>query len=215
MKETMISSQHHKRDSLPVLVAALVVSLCLIFYKAWFWDIIDIVTPFLMLPLTVFVWGAFIGVAAWSLIHICRKKRFTRSKVYGPLVIQIVSAVIVVTVPFTSIMIDLNFRLHLKQREEVISKVVSGELRPNIEHNSALIHLPNGYRHLSKGGGDIIVEHHSNDMYVFFFTFRGILDNFSGFMYRSDDTAPLDGDFTGEFLEIKRLSKNWYWTAAQ
>jgi hypothetical protein len=46
-------------------------------------------------------------------------------------------------------------------------------------------------------------------------TFRGILDNFSGFMYRFNDTAPRDGVFTGEFLEIKRLSKNWYWTATQ
>jgi hypothetical protein len=32
-------------------------------------------------------------------------------------------------------MLDLDFRFHLKQREEVVLKIVSGDLKPDIEHN--------------------------------------------------------------------------------
>ncbi len=51
-------------------------------------------------------------------------------------------------------------------------------------------------------------------IWLVFFTYRGILDSFSGFMYRSDDTSPGDGDFAGEFYETERLRKNWFWAAA-
>jgi hypothetical protein len=150
----------------------------------------------------------------WSLVHVCREKRFKKPKAFIPILVQILSVIIIQAVPFTPMMRDLDFRLHLNQREEVISRVVSGELKPNVEHNSSLIHLPHGYRHLSKGGGDIIVKRNGSETYVFFFTYRGILDNFSGFMYRSDGTMPRDGDFGGDFSEIKQLRGKWYWAAA-
>ena len=124
------------------------------------------------------------------------------------------SVVIVVTVPFTALMLDLDFRIRLNDRQAVVQKVVSGELKPNVDHNSSLILLPHGFRHLSKGGGEIIIQRQGNETYVFFFTFRGILDNFSGFMYRSDDTIPKNSDFGGDFFYTKRLTPNWYWTAS-
>ena len=49
---------------------------------------------------------------------------------------------------------------------------------------------------------------------IFFFTFRGILDNFSGFIYRSDDNPPLNGDFSGDFVEMKKLRSHWFWAAS-
>ncbi len=203
------------QETRPVLLVALLVSFILVAFTAFFWSLIDIFTPFLMPFLMGAVWIFFIAVFVWSLIHVCRKKRFKRPKAYAPLVVQIVSAVVVITVPFTSIMLDIDFRLRHKEREAVVSKVLSGELKPNIQHNSSLIHLPDRYRHLSKGGGVVVVERHDGATYIFFYTFRGILDNFSGFMYRSDDTPPRDGDFAGDFFESKRLEKNWYWAAAR
>jgi hypothetical protein len=197
-----------------VLIAALVVSFVLIAFKAFFWHLIHLVTPFLMPLLLLMVWGIFCIIAIWSIIHLLRQGRFRRFKPYIPLLVQLASLVIVITVPFTSIMLDLDFRLHLKKREEVVHKVISGELQPNVAHSSSLIRLPREYGYLSKGGGEIMVERSGETIYVFFFTYRGVLDNFAGFMYRSDDSSPRDGDFGGDFFVKKRLRKNWYYTSA-
>jgi hypothetical protein len=43
---------------------------------------------------------------------------------------------------------------------------------------------------------------------TFFFTYRGILDNFSGFVYSPNDKRPWKNDFDGNFKEIKRYCKN-------
>jgi hypothetical protein len=213
MDEDMTKQENSALDSIPILVAALLVSIVLIAFTAWYWILFDML--FFFMPfLTIIVCAVFFCVIVWSVVHICRRKRFRKIKAYIPFIIQMTSLIIVLTVPFTSIMLDLDFRLHLKQREKVVSKVISGDLKPNVSHNPSLIHLPSWYGHLSKGGGDIMVERNGNETYVFFFFFRGILDNFSGFMYRSDDTPPQNGDFGGEFIEIERLKKNWYWVAA-
>ncbi|MNR19056.1 hypothetical protein D3C85_1358200 [compost metagenome] len=57
-----------------------------------------------------------------------------------------------------------------------------------------------------------MIQEHGGD--VFFFTFRGILDNFSGFIYSSSDQEPQQEDFGGDFKEIKRIDNNWYWVSS-
>jgi hypothetical protein len=213
MDENITKQENSAVNTIPILVVAILSSIALIAFTALYWILFDIL--FIFLPvLMIGVWLVFFGAAVCSVVHICRRKRFRKLNAYVPFMIQMASLIIVFTVPFTSIMLDLDFRLHLKQREKVVSQVISGRLKPNVSHNSSLIHLPFWYADLSKGGGDIMVERNGKETYVFFFTFRGILDNFSGFMYRSDDTPPKNGDFGGEFFEIERLRKNWYWVAA-
>jgi hypothetical protein len=47
-----------------------------------------------------------------------------------------------------------------------------------------------------------------------FYTYRVILDNWSGFIYSSDGTVP-DGDrFNADFKEVKKYSTHWYWVSA-
>ena len=65
------------------------------------------------------------------------------------------------------------------------------------------------------GGNEVVVESHDGANYVFFFTFRGILDNYSGFLYvpeggkasRFSDLSEQDS------TQIKHLENNWYFTS--
>ncbi|WP_246277414.1 hypothetical protein [Neobacillus endophyticus] len=92
--------------------------------------------------------------------------------------------------------------------------VVNGEIKPNVTDNSSLIHLPKKYDHLSAGGGDIVVEKTSNGYNILFFTFRGVLDGFSGFVYATTDQKPLKNAFDGDIKEINRMAKNWFFISS-
>ena len=64
--------------------------------------------------------------------------------------------------------------------ETYLFLLISIGLKPNVSHNASLIHLPKEYKHLSKGGGEILVEKTGKDLNIVFYTNRGMLDNFSG-----------------------------------
>jgi hypothetical protein len=50
----------------------------------------------------------------------------------------------------------MDFKMNKSEREEVIKMVENGSLKPNVSHDSLLIHLPKEYEHLSKGGGKLL-----------------------------------------------------------
>ena len=159
-------------------------------------------------------WSVFIAVSIWSLVFIVKKRRYKKPKAFRPIIIQLVAVSIVFAVPFTQIMINLDFKFNLNDRNKVVAMVQSGTLTPNVSHNEKLIFLPKQYRHLSKGGGEILVAEKGKENHIFFFTFRGILENYSGYMYRFDDSFPNNGDFNSEFYQKERLAPNWYWVSA-
>lgn len=132
-----------------------------------------------------------------------------------PITINMVTILIVWFVPFTGIAITRDFSANLKGREKVISIIQSGDLLSNVSHNESLIALPKEYAHLSKGGGEVVVERDGDTLKVFFFTFRGVMDNFSGFACISDNTELYQGDFNGDFLEIEKKKDYWYWGASK
>ena len=213
-KDMMTFTKYSNRETLHLLVTAIFSSIILIGITAWFWELVDILTPFFMPFLMGTVWVFFLVVLLWSIVHIKRKKRNNNIFSFSPLIVQLCSIIIIFTVPFTAILLDYDFNHNLADREKVVSQIISGELKPNESQHYTLILLPPEHRHLSKGGGDIMVEYHEEKIYVFFFTYRGILDNFSGFMYRSDGTPPQNGDFGGDYFQTKWIKDNWYWVAS-
>ena len=80
-------------------------------------------------------------------------------------------------------MLDLDFKMHKTDREKVVSMVESGKLKENVPDSPSFIQLPKRYDHLSKGGGEVIAVQKGERLTILFFTYRGILDNFSGFVY--------------------------------
>lgn len=188
------------------LMLSLISSLILILTCLFQWSLIDAVTPFLMPFVWVFVFIIFVTTLIITLVV------YIKSKSWTPLLIQMIALLLFFFVPFTKIIIKLDYTFHKNERQEIINLIKTQTIVPNVSYNDSMIHLPREYQHLSKGGGDIMIENLGQE--VFFFTFRGILDNFSGFIYSSFDQKPQEDDFGGDYKEIKRMGKNWYWVSS-
>lgn len=194
-----------KRNRL--LLLSLISSLLVILVSLFQWDLIDIITEFLMLPIWLFVYAFFIIMTIWTLIHLLKNRK------WQPFVIQLITILLWFFFPFNQINLDLNFRIHQDKREEVATKIENGVIKPNVPNSPSLIQLPKEYTQLSKGGGDIVVETKGKAKSILFFTYRGMIDNFSGFVYNPNDNKPSKSDFNGDFKQIKKVHKNWYYVS--
>ncbi len=190
---------------------AVISSVLLILLSAFQWSLVEIITVFLMVPLFGIVGVFFIGCMISSLTCLLKFKTIGR-KSLTPIAIQVAALLLVIYVPFTMFWLKVDYAINKEQRGVVVTEVLNGQLKPNVAHNSSLINLDEHYSGLSRGGNDIVIEHHENLTYIFFFTFRGILDNYSGYLYVPEGGAPekySDLD-EAETTEIKHIESNWY-----
>ncbi|MGB3785885.1 hypothetical protein ACQKGA_10445 [Priestia megaterium] len=191
-----------------LLLLSLISSFFVILVSLFQWDLVDMITEFLMLPIWLFVYAFFIIMTIWTLIHLFKKRK------WQPFVIQLITISLWFFFPFNQVNLDLNFKIHQDKREEVATKIENGVIKPNVSDSPSLIQLPKKYTQLSKGGGDIVVETKGKAKSILFFTYRGMLDNFSGFVYNPNDNKPSKSDFNGDFEQIKKVHKNWYYVSS-
>lgn len=191
-----------------LLLLSLISSLFVILVSLFQWDLVDIITEFLMLPIWLFVYAFFIIMTIWTLIHLFKKRK------WQPFVIQLITISLWFLFPLNQVNLDFNFKIHQDKREEVATKIENGVIKPNVSDSPSLIQLPKKYTQLSKGGGDIVVETKGKAKSILFFTYRGMLDNFSGFVYNPNDNKPSKSDFNGDFKQIKKVHKNWYYVSS-
>jgi hypothetical protein len=206
-----------KENNFGVLLwCSIITSVLLLSISLFRWTLVDILTPFLQPLLELVVWGSAILVLICALIYMVMNIKRIKLLAAIPMLISLSVVLIAFFVPFTKLVIEYDFRSNLQERTAIVEQIQSGQLKPNISYNARLIMLPPKYRHLSKGGGEVEYETYgSKTIGVFFFTFRGILDNFSGFIYRSDDNNPSPTDFGGDFIEITKLRDHWFWAASR
>jgi len=189
-----------------LLFLALASSILVILIAFFQWYLIDIITEFLMLPIWLLTFGFFIFITVKTIMNLFKNKD------WKPFTIQILTILLWLFFPFTQVMLDLDFKMNKSERKEVVEMVENGTLKPNVSYDSSLILLPKKYEQLSKGGGEIVIE--KNGDLVLFFTYRGMLDNFSGFVYSPNDKKPNQSDFDGDFKQIEKLDKNWYFVGS-
>jgi hypothetical protein len=189
-------------------------SLAVVVLAAFQWSIIDRITPFLYVPLLGVVWLGFAAAGVGSLTSIAKAKHIG-ILAFAPASMQVVAVALVLFVPFTNLWLETDFALYRGQREDAVRRVQNGELRPNVSHNPSLIKLGRDFSLISMGGNEIVVEEHQGMKYVFFFTYRGILDSYSGFLY-----VPSGGDPTkysdlsdGEARQVRSLKRNWFYVS--
>lgn len=205
MSDPLVPSPRISKTLYFTIASALVLFLAIAFQ----WDIIDVLTPFLGGPLLGLAWLFVVLATIWSVAYAYRYRREGLSA-FAPLAVSIGALLIALFMPFTQLWLYANFHLKKVAREQVVAKVRSGEFTLNLSHNPNLIALPKGYG-VSKGGDEIIVQGAHNNPYVFFFTFRGILDNYSGFLWVPDGGKPERfGDADEENTEIVSFGGNWY-----
>jgi hypothetical protein len=182
------------------------------------WTLVEYFTVFLE-PLVEVAVGIFCLVSLiWSVVHLLRKRRDGLTSAALPLAVNVATALITFLVPFTAITISLDFRMHLTARTEVAQDVLAGKYEDRVRSagdREDLISLPGHPFYLSSGGGEIVRLRRESDTLILFFSFRGILSSFSGFVYSTDDLPPKNEDFGGSFVEIDRLRKNWFWVSSR
>lgn len=184
-------------------------ALVLLTARAFQWNIIDTLTLFIGGPLLGLAWLLVMLTVIWSVAYAYRYRR-EGATAFAPLAVSIVALFLAFFVPFTQFWLYANFHFNKAAREQVVAKIRDGDFKPNVAHNSKLIALPKGSG-VSMGGDEIIVEGPRNSPYVFFFTFRGILDNYSGFLWVPDGKRPeLFSDVAATGTEIKSFGNNWY-----
>lgn len=207
-------SREKKRNSI-VLYFSIVSSVLFILINIFRWHLIEIFTVFLEPFLELFIVLVFLISMILSIVYFIRNVRKERYRSIIPFSISIITILIIWFVPFTNIILEIDFKMNLKDREKVVSMIQTGELVPDISYNESLITLPKGYAHLSKGGGQVVVEREGEKLKVLFFTFRGILDNFSGFTYISDNSELQKGSFNADLHQVRKKKDNWYWISSK
>ena len=178
------------------------------------WPLTNLLTVFLEPFLETVLWIVFLVVAAISVGIALYHWKNPRRQTIAPIIACFATAAAVWFVPFNQLYFAADFHLLRSSRTEAAQQALAGKF-PIINPGGRgdFIRLPPA-DHLLSDDGEILVDHRNGKDFVLFFTFRGILDRFSGFVYSPTDTPPAQDEFLGDGIEIERLAPNWYWYAS-
>ena len=102
--------------------------------------------------------------------------------------INLAVLLVIVFVPYT----EIKFFLNQDEYNDVIQLINDKQIQPG---DTGFALLPKHYTHLSRCGGEVMIDQKDNVTRVLFFTYRSAWDDFRGYVYRSDDNLPQDNDF--------------------
>ena len=168
------------------LTLSILASVALVALAATQWWLVEPLTPFGL----AFVWLMTVGAIAVAAIWSARRFRFRDWRTGVPLLICLLATLAWWFTPFTRFWVAANWKTHRQAREQVVAKVLDGSIRPNKPCCPGLIALGPEIATVSAGGNEIAVEEHAGRKYVFFYTFRGILDRYSGSLFVSSGGDP-------------------------
>jgi hypothetical protein len=180
--------------------------------KASEWILIALLSVFIYPLIYLFFLGSWIFLAWCAIVYLFWHFRTNWLTAVLPTLFNILTVLIFLFVPFTKIWLDYLFDKNYPSFLEVIELVENGEIPK--EPGEHLTPLPKKYAILSDGQ-EIYIEQEGKTLSVFFFTFRGVLDNFSGFVYRSDDSQPPQTFMYGDWGEMTRIQPYWFFVASR
>jgi hypothetical protein len=198
-----------------MLRASMVVSSILLLLYFFEWSIIDVVTPFLFLPLEGLIWVVFLAVVIGSIVHWIRNRQVRQS--WLPLLICAVVVFLVFTVPFTKIWLRIDFILRRNARERIVEEISLGKLQagsPSADGTRS-VRLPDDAPHVAYGGNEVFEQVVDGKIFVFFFTYRGIMSSYAGFLFvptGADPSAFSDLNETSR-IYVERYSEHWYYAS--
>ncbi len=190
---------------------AIGVGVVLVTFPVWTVELGNVIKPFLVVPAIVVVPFALLGsvVFALGVLGLGIWQRSILAPV--PFLLNGLAIAAFWFIPFDELFYRAEFELLYDDRKTIVEDIEAEERLPNVEHTDSLIHIEGRGRLLSRGGGDVMFGQRDGETDVFFFTYRGILDNYEGFMYRSDDIEPTRC-FRGEIaLAMVKMRDHWYW----
>jgi hypothetical protein len=195
-----------------LLRAAIVAALALVIVLATFWTLTNVSSIFITMFLPIAAWLALGGVAVWGLVLALRRRKDGK-KPWLPFAICLAAAAIGAFVPFTDVWLSANYHLHRAARKRVVTALETGQLpTPSTLNSTMVVHLP-WAAGTSSGGGDILVEREEGRLLVLFFTYRGILSHYSGYIYSSDDPPGLSEAFGDHVRQLTKMEPHWFFAA--
>ena len=183
----------------------------MLIFRWYYWDIINIISPLLIIfPLSA---AAIFSICflAYALAYAVQYCETLKRIAYAPLLIISITIAMALFFPFTMVTLDLDFLMNFKARNTVVALIEKGALQPEAEIPH-LIKLPWYCKHLSKGGGEVkIIKYGEQELYLFY-TFRGFVDNYSGFIYLPDEQV-VDAA-KNYFIQVQKMHDGWYYCAS-
>jgi hypothetical protein len=105
--------------------------------------------------------------------------------------------------------LTLDFWLNHGARMEVVERA-----RAERDWDGDIEALPVGIPLRLDRGDRAELQDDGESFKLLFYTYRGILGNFAGFVYSSEDAPPQSGDFEGHFFIVEKWQDHWYYVAA-
>ncbi len=194
------------------LLLSLLSSIAFLIFIFFQWVIIDKITPFLFMPLTIIVWILFLFLSIKALIAFYKKRSLST---LFPLTIYAITLLSALFIPFTTLWIKRYFQLYKNEREAVIRDINSNKFKTHHLQSFTHINLDHKYPYLSMGGNQIAIQEHGGLKYIFFYTYRGILDNYSGFLYvpKGGDPSYYSDLNESHSTQIIPLAPHWYFVS--
>jgi hypothetical protein len=195
-----------------IFLAAALLVLLLVWFQ---WDAVTVITVFLMPFYWLTIGAVIIGVFVAAIIQaVKRHNGKPLVRLLAPFIIVAALLLALRYVPFTRLYLEADFALHTAGREEVVRLIEAGEIDFGGERRGRAA-LPARYARLSKSG-DVLIRITDGGTSVFFFTFSGVLDNFSGYAYSSENSewaihALVRASDLREFVKKK---EHWYWVSS-
>jgi hypothetical protein len=157
--------------------------------------------------LTIFcVWPLFAVVSIASLIYVPLQLNKGNRRAALPLLVNLIAALMTYGILQVSWSTDVKFDVHIAGFTEVLGLIEAGTIQPN-DHDHAK--LPDQYKYLSEGG-TIRVHQESGVTSVLFYGGQGILGEFWGYVYRSDNSPPERFLWCDEWSPLRQSRSNWF-----
>jgi len=183
-------------------------SLQIILVIAFRWPLLSLLTPFLEPLLEIVSLVLFMIVSFWALGYFVMKHREVGYRARLPLIVSIITILILVFVPFSKLALKMNWISNYNARIKIVQMIENGELDTAMLEKGQ-VNLPDKYKDASEGG-KILFSRKGSRLFVFFFTFQGILNGYSGFAYVSDNDESHAG-LGGPYIEVKKMEDRWFW----
>jgi uncharacterized membrane protein len=177
------------------------------------WEIIHVVTPFLMLPL--------MGVsfaAACVILIICLVQTIRYCGIYGftgPSLLRLVIITVLIVFLVLSLFLPVADSYE-KARFSAFSDTfdhAAQEIKTRYADEGTTT-LPPQYAFLSRGGGEVMVVGEDKGRAVLFYSYRGIMDNYSVYAYAPDNNAFCALMDCEDWFEVVPLREHWYFCAS-
>jgi hypothetical protein len=197
-----------------VLRIAIVTSVLALAARALLWSIVDVLTPFAIWPIGMATAIALGVNLVFAVVHLALRARTDGVRAATPLAVLASAGALLTVVPFDHIAIRADYAFHRGQRARALVLYGQNHLEPVWTNpHGALLKLPPDLASASRGGGEIVTCGAGTDASLLFFTYRGMLGHYSGFLYRPDGTPPPDDCEDGRYREVVREDERWFFVS--